>query len=324
VNLILPPMMRRKVPAGLPGAVLGAERTADSALALQRAMFAFLCFVWGTTWLAMKVGVAQVPPGFFAGTRWAVAGVCLVGWRWTRGERISVPLRLWPRLFWVSVLMIGMNQVIQLYGLRFVPAGLATVISSAISPISLTGFSVLAGQDRFSVRQGAALALGVVGILLAFGPQAVAGRLGWSEVLGALGVIAGSLSYSFGSVMARPLMRTLAPGELAAVTNCVGGSLLFGTSLVFEPGSWAALNGQWGWPAFGAWLYLLLPSSLGATLIYFLLVRDWGVSRTGSYAFVSPVIGVVAAVLLFGEQVGAGEMLGMALMLGAAGLVLKR
>lgn len=316
--------MRRKVPAGLPQAVLGAERTANSALALQRVMFAFLCFVWGTTWLAMKVGIAHVPPGFFAGTRWVAAGICLVGWRWARGERISVPRRLWPRLFWVSLLMIGLNQVIQLYGLRFVPAGLATVISSAVTPISLIGFSVLAGQDRFSFRQGTALVLGVVGILVAFGPQALTGRLGWPEVLGALGVIVGSLCYSFASVMARPLMRTVSPGELAAATNCAGGFLLLGASLVFEPGSWKALAGQWGWPAFGAWLYLLLPSSLGASLIYFLLVRDWGVSRTGSYAFVSPVIGVVAAVLLFGEQISAGEVLGMALMLGAAGLVLKR
>ncbi|MGH7076854.1 MAG: EamA family transporter, partial [Acetobacteraceae bacterium] len=66
------------------------------------------------------------------------------------------------------------------------------------------------------------------------------------------------------------------------------------------------------------------PSSLGATLIYFLLVRDWGVSRTGSYAFIAPVIGVVAAVLLLGEQVGVAEVFGMAVMLGAAALVLKR
>ncbi|MGH7117461.1 MAG: DMT family transporter [Acetobacteraceae bacterium] len=309
---------------GLPWAVLRAERSPESALALQRAMFAFLCFVWGTTWLAMKVGVTQVPPGFFAGTRWTVAGVCLVGWRWLRGERISVPRRLWPRLLVVSVLMICLNQVIQLYGLRFVPAGLATVISSAVTPISLTGFSVLSGQDRFSFRQAAALLLGLVGILLAFGPQALVGRLGWAEILGALGIIIGSLSYSLGSVMARPLMRTLAPGELAAITDCVGGLLLLAASLAFEPGSWAALHGQFGWPAFGAWLYLLGPSSLGATLIYFLLVRDWGVSRTGSYAFVSPVIGVVAAVLLLGEHVSLGESLGMVLMVSAAGLVLKR
>ncbi len=47
----------------------------------ERAMFAILCFVWGTTWLAMKVGIATVPPGFFAGTRWTVAGLALLLYR---------------------------------------------------------------------------------------------------------------------------------------------------------------------------------------------------------------------------------------------------
>ena len=317
-------MMREKAPAGLPPTLLGAEAAGSAALTRQRAMFAFLCFVWGTTWLAMKIGVTAVPPGLFCGSRWAVAGLALVGWRWLRGERIGVPARLRPRLVLVSLLMISLNGVIQLYGLRYVPAGLATVISSALTPIALTGFSVLAGQDRFTHRQAAALALGLAGILLVFGPKALTGHLGWPEVLGAGGVIAGCLFYSLGSVLARPLMRTLSPGELAALTDCVGGFLLLGASLAFEPGSRAALGGQWGWPACGAWLYLLLPGSLGATLIYFLLVRDWGVSRTAGYAFISPVVGVVAAVLMFGEQISLGEVLGMGLMLGAAGLVLRR
>ena len=54
---------------------------AVSMAARQRALFAVLCFVWGTTWLAMKVGIAVVPPGVFAGTRWTTAGLMLLLWR---------------------------------------------------------------------------------------------------------------------------------------------------------------------------------------------------------------------------------------------------
>ena len=46
--------------------------------AIQRLMFAFICFVWGTNWVAMKVGVSAVPPGYFSGTRWAFAGLVLL------------------------------------------------------------------------------------------------------------------------------------------------------------------------------------------------------------------------------------------------------
>jgi len=287
-------------------------------------MFMVLCFVWGTTWLAMKIGIATVPPGVFAGTRWTVAGLALLLWRLGRGARVRVPFRLRLRLVVVAVLMVALNQVIQLYGLRFVLAGLAAVLSSALTPISLLGFSVMLGQERFQWRQVAAIALGVAGILVLFGPQAFDGTLSWHEVLGATGVIVGCLCYSLGSVLARPLMRTMPPADVAAVTNFIGGTLLLFAALAVEPGALAALRGDWGWPALLGWLWLLLPGSLGATVIYFLLVRDWGASRTGTYAFVSPVVAVVIGIWLLGERVTFWDVVGIALMLSAAGMVLRR
>jgi drug/metabolite transporter (DMT)-like permease len=80
----------------------------------------------------------------------------------------------------------------------------------------------------------------------------------------------------------------------------------------------------WGWRAAIAWLYLLIPGSLLSTVIYFLLVRDWGASRTGTYAFVSPVVAVVIGTSLFGEKLDIGDVVGMVLMLAAAAIVLRR
>jgi drug/metabolite transporter (DMT)-like permease len=113
----------------------------------QRAMFAFICFVWGTTWLAMKIGIQTVSPGVFAGLRWSLAGLVILAVRRMRAERVMPPPRLWPRLLLVSVLLITLNQVIQLYGLKYITAGLGAVISSALTPIALLGFSVALGQD---------------------------------------------------------------------------------------------------------------------------------------------------------------------------------
>ena len=290
----------------------------------QRALFAVLCFVWGTTWLAMKVGIASVPPGVFAGTRWTVAGLALLLARWASGQRLQIPMRLTGRLLVVAVLMVSLNQVIQLYGLRFITAGLAAVLSSALTPIALLGFAVAMGQERFAWRQIGAIALGVLGIFVLFGPEALAGRLDLRELLGASGVIVGCLAYSAGSVMARPLMRTLAPAQMAAMTNLIGGVLLLVAAVAFEPGARAALVTVWGWPAMLAWLYLLLPGAILSTVIYFVLVRDWGASRTGTYAFVSPVIAVVAGTTLFGEKLDAADVVGMLLMLSAAAIVLRR
>lgn len=289
----------------------------------QRAMFGALCFVWGTTWLAMKVGIADVAPGLFAGTRWTVAGLVLLLVRGLRGHSLAVPFRLRGRLILCSILMVSLNQVIQLYGLRYITAGLAAVLSSALTPISLLGFAVGFGQERLRWQQAAGIGVGVCGILMLFGPKALQGDLSGMEVLGACGVIVGTLAYAAGSVLARPLMRTLPPAHVAAMTNLIGGGALLIGSLIFEPGARHAVVTPWGWPAFLAWLYLLLPGSLGATIIYFLLVRDWGASRAGTYAFISPVIAVVLGVWLFGEHVDPGDVGGMALMLAAAFMVLR-
>ncbi len=292
-------------------------------VAHERAMFAVLCFVWGTTWLAMKVGIATVPPGFFAGTRWTIAGIALLLFRALTGHTLAVPFRLRARLVLCSVLMVSLNQVIQLYGLRHITAGLAAVLSSALTPIGLLGFAVALRQEQFRWRQVGAVALGVAGILVLFGPKALKGELHLMEVLGALAVVVSTLCYAAGSVLARPLMRTMPPAHVAAMTNFIGGGILLVFALAFEPGALIATTGNWGWPAFLAWLYLLLPGSLGATVIYFLLVRDWGASRAGTYAFISPVIAVVIGLAFFGERVETFDVFGMVLMLAAAGMVLR-
>ena len=290
----------------------------------RMAMFVFICFVWGTTWIAMKIGIASVPPGLFAGLRWSVAGAILLVFLRLRGQRVMPAAHLVPRLVFVSVLLITLNQVIQLYGLKYITAGLATVISSALTPISLLGFSVAFGQETFSRRQIGALALGVGGVFALFGPAAVAGTLPLSELGGAAGVSIGCLCYTAGSVMTRPMMRNFGAVHLAALTDLIGGLVLLSGSLAFEPGSWAALSFQWGWPAFLAWLYLLVPGALLSTTMYFLLVRDWGASRPGMFAFISPVIAVTIGAVFFSERLGLGDALGMTLMLAAAGLALRR
>ncbi len=286
-------------------------------------MFVFICFVWGTTWLAMKVGIATVSPGIFAGLRWTLAGAILLLIRKATGQRVLPPPRLWPRVIAVSVLMVTLNQIIQLYGLKTITAGLAAVISSALTPIALVMFSVATGQERFNRRQCAALAVGVIGVFTLFGPAAVSGTLDVWELIGAMGVTIGCLCYCCGSVLTRPIMRTLEPVQLAGLTDLIGGFVLLVSSIAIEPGAIHSLRLEWGWPAFIAWLYLLGPGALLSTTMYFLLVRDWGPSRPGTYAFISPVIAVIIGCLWFGEKLDWGDATGMTLMLCAAFIALR-
>lgn len=286
-------------------------------------MFVFICFVWGTTWIAMKIGIATVSPGVFAGLRWTIAGAILLAFRAARGQRVRPPLRFLPRLLFVSIVLISLNQVIQLYGLKYITAGLGSVISCSLTPISLLIFTSIGGQERFTARQLGAIGLGVVGVLMLFGPKAFAGTLDVWQMIGAAGVTVGILCYTAGTVMTRPMMRNFEAVQLAGLTDLFGGLALLLASLAIEPGAWESMHLHWGWAGFLAWLYLLVPGALLSTTMYFLLVRDWGASRPGTYAFISPVISVVIGCSFFGENLDIGEALGMLLMLMAAGLALR-
>ncbi|HYZ60810.1 MAG TPA: EamA family transporter [Acetobacteraceae bacterium] len=292
--------------------------------ALQRVLFLLLCLIWGMTWLAMKAVIAVVPPALFSGLRWTIAGALLLLWQALRHEPIRLRPHLLGRLTLVALLMITLNAVIMLYGLRHVGTGLASVISAALTPISLLGFAVALKQEQASPRQIGAIALGIIGILVLFGPSAAAGQLDTLELLGAVGIILSCTFWAAGSVLVRPLMRTMSTVEVAATTNLIGGLVLLALALPFEPGALAALSFRWGQAAWLGFCFLLFVGSLGATMIYFRLVRDWGASRTGTYAFVSPVVAVVLGVAVYGERLQLEDAIGMALMLGAAGLALRR
>ncbi len=295
-----------------------------STLTRQRLMFAFLCLTWGLNWVAMKIGVTAVPPGFFSGVRWTFAGAFLLIWQAMSPEGLRFPWRLLPRLFWLSQILITFNVFVMLYGLRHVSSGLASVLSSALTPLALLGFAVMMGQERFNRRQLAAIGVGIGGLLLLYGPKIAQGRLDLMEGLGAIGITIGNLSYCLGSVLSRPLMRSLPPAVLASTTNLLGGITLLVISIAVEPGVGAVITGNWGLNAWLAWAFMVFAGSLAATTIYFILVRDWGASRTGSYAFISPVISVGAGILVLSERVDLLEAGGMALMLMAAFMVLRR
>ncbi len=295
-----------------------------STIAKQRLMFVVLCIVWGSTWIAMKQGTAHVPPAMFSGLRWTTAGIILLAYSAFRDGRLRIPWHALGPVLLMSVLINSANQLFMLYGLRYVASGLGAVINCALTPLSLLAFAVLNRQERITKRVAMAMALGVVGIFVLFGPAAMSGRLDGMALFGAFCIVMGTITYAWGSVMARPYTASMSPYLLAGMINLCGGLQLIPISLIFEPGSVASLNLVWGWVAWSSWLFLLIPASLGASTIFMILVRDWGPSKAGSFAFVSPIIAVFEGLVISGEELHAADALGMALMLVAAWVALRK
>ncbi len=127
-------------------------------------LFALMCLIWGATWLAMKLGVASVPPVFFAGTRFVVAGLVMLLLAGLRGEMRRLNRRELSRLTLVQLLMVVLTYAPLFWGIRYVPSGLTAVLDLALMPVSLLGFGIALGEEHWSLGRTAALGFGFAGL----------------------------------------------------------------------------------------------------------------------------------------------------------------
>lgn len=293
----------------------------------EQGVFLLLCVIWGSTWIGVKAGLETVPPFFLAGTRFTTAGVILTviafardGWVVRRPD--------WGRMLIASVMMITFCYGALFWGMRFVDSGTAAVLDLALTPIALLVFALLLRDEHPSLTKMAAIALGLVGAVILFGPDA---WRGWREeygsgrhLAGSAAIAASTFAYGLGSIIARPLLARYPALWVAGGTTLLGGVVLLLCSAVGEPGFADAVAGDWGWRAWAGWAFLVLFGSLVGYSLYMVLLRDVGASRAGMYAFVSPVVALVLGAVLRGETVTALSLIGAAVMLGAAWLALRK
>lgn len=286
-------------------------------------LFGLMCVIWGATWIAAKEGVSAVPPGLFAGTRFLAAGVLLTGWLLATRQKVTVARADWPRLVAVTILMVSACYALLFWGMKFVNSGTSALVDLSLTPVFLLAFAVLHGEERFDRNRALAIALGIAGLALLFGPKAMAGSRHVMELVGAAAIVTSAAIYSWGSVLARPLLRAYPSTLMAATTTLVGGVILLVGSVAFEPGARAALAGNWGLGAWLGWGFLVLGGSLVGYVVYMRLLHVWGASRAGAYAFVSPVVAVPLGMVWYGEKVVPTDVLAMAVMLTSAWLAVR-
>ena len=285
--------------------------------------FVVLCAIWGSTWIPAKLALSAVPPVLLAGIRFVPAGLLLLVIAAAKGNT-RIARKDWLRLGVVGLLSTTLSYALMFWAMQYIRTGFAAVVDFTVVPVFLLSFAVIAGEEAFHWRQAKAIALGIVGLLFLFLPS-LHGGSNRSEFGAALVVILSVATYCWGSVLARPLLRKYSSTLVAGVSNLAGGILLLVLSLAFEPRAHEGLQVQhWSWAIWLSWAYLFLLGTVIAATIFLVLVREWGPSRAGSYAFVSPGIAVFLGWLVFDERFGVVEGIGMLIMLAATYLAIKR
>jgi len=305
----------------VPAATAPCGRETRAGGGLNYVLFAIMSLIWGSTWIAAKAGVSETPPLFFAAARFALAVACLVLFVRGFGRAFAAPLR--NRVLLSGLLVTAGTYGLLFWGMQTVASGVAGLVNMSLIPVGLLGLAVLMGQEKAGWRHAAALLLGTFGLVLVFWRNAGFGG-GRAEWLGVAAIVAGTFCYCLGAVLSRPLLQTLAPLQLTTAQAIVGLFALSALSATLEPVSTTHLRALLAPHLVASLLAVSLLGTIVGHSIYLRLLRVWGAFRAGLYAFVSPVVALVAGALVFGESIGWREVAGAATMLAGAAVAMRR
>ena len=266
-----------------------------------------LCYIllWSSSFIATKVGVTYSPPLTLLSARFLVAALLMTllayTWRLPRPRGWSSWSRL--ALFGLlnSALYMGCNYVAQ----RSLSAGMGAIIA-ATNPLLLTLVAPFVLRERLTGRRILGLILGFGGVLFVMGTRlnehghldTLSGML--LSFVGVACLVSGTVFY-----------KHFSPNEHPIVVNAVqlgtAGLALVVPVLLFEHPGQIRLDAPLIW----AFLYLVLAISIGASLLWFWLLKRGEASVVSSYYFLTPIAGLVLSALLLGEPFGVRDVLGL-------------
>jgi drug/metabolite transporter (DMT)-like permease len=303
-------------------AVTATETTGPQAHSAARSGWAALLVVWviwGSTYLAIRVGVRTIPPFTLAAIRYLAAGAIMlpVGWRSGTAEQ---RVRDRPgRKQWAAMALLGAmlpaagNGVVSWAEVKL-PSGIAALLVGTV-PIWMVLADGLFARRLPGVARWLALGVGLCGVVVLSG-----GGSGPFALVAVLATLLAAVSWGLGSVLqarlpvpSRPLlmsgMELLCGGLVLAVVALSRGELTFALDHVSAESWWALL-------------YLIGPGSLLAMTCYVYALGRLPATTVSTYAFVNPVVAVVLGVALLDEHLTVGQGIGGALVvLAVAGLL---
>jgi drug/metabolite transporter (DMT)-like permease len=274
--------------------------------------FAIIYFVWGSTYLAIRVGVREVPPFLLAGMRFVAAGVILYAWMRLKGDA-SPTLREWRSATLLAVLIFVLDYGFVFWAERRVTSGVAAVMMATIPVFMTLSEIILLGAQRLSLRLGIALLVGISGVAVLVSHSGGFGE-GPIDTGGAVALLVGAISWSVASVLTRRLTLPASKSMSSAAQMLAGGVLLTLTAAAL--GEFRDFHPQT--VSRDAWIslvYLIVAGSIVAFTAYVWLLHHESPTKVGTYAYVNPVIAVALGYFFGGEAVGPRTVLGTLLVL---------
>ncbi len=275
--------------------------------AVEWGMLLGLAALWGGTFFFVEVALTEMPFAMIVASRVVIAALALNLFLFATGRRMPLSFDLWRSFLAMAILNNVIPFSLIFWGQTQIAGGLAAILNAATPLFTVLLADRLTPDERLTPARLVAVLLGLVGVVVMIGPDAVRG-LG-TLVLAQLAVLGAALSYALAGIYGRRFQ-----GQDPTVTAC---GQLTGSSAVMV-GFGLLAGGLWpatmpSLPVIGAVLALALFSTALAYILYFAILARAGASNLLLVTFLIPVTAILLGAAFLSESLDTGHYVGMAI-----------
>jgi drug/metabolite transporter (DMT)-like permease len=276
------------------------------------AAYITLCLVWGSTFLAIRIGVRSFPPALFSGTRFLTAGLILLAFALALGRRLPQRVAEWKTSAVVGILLLTLGNGLVVAGSRFVESGTAAIlVLGGALWMSLLDAVIPGSEARVTLSQLAGLIVGYAGTLLLNGSNLAALRR--ADWRGPLFFIGSNICWGLGTVYSKRHPTETRSEMNSAIQMMIGGLCLVVIGTV--TGEW---NGFDPTPAgWGAIVYLMVFGSIIGYSCFLYVLRHTSPTITSTYYYVNTIVALLLGAAVLGERITVRTVAAVILVLGS-------
>ena len=283
------------------------------------ALFAFLGFMWGSSYLFIKIGIEDGLAPFTLITIRLLIGFALLATVVAFAREKLPPFgRIYGHLFIMGAVNIAIPFSLITWAEQSVDSSVAAILNAAVPLFVIIIAAFFLRDERLTSNKLVGLVVGFVGvaILVGFDP----GDLASGDMAGEVALIGSTISYAIGAVYSRRNIHGLRPMIPALFQVFFGLVIVTILAFVFESPLATTFTPESLFAVF--WLGLL--GSGLAYLVFFRILGRWGATRTSMVAYLLPIYGIALGALVLNEPIDASMILGTALIIGGVALVNTR
>jgi drug/metabolite transporter (DMT)-like permease len=276
-----------------------------------------LCLVWGSAWLAIKVGLEDSPPFWSAGLRFVIAGGVLFLINTLRGAKYPREWSEIGRIALPGIFMYGFSYMAVYWAEVYIDSSLTAVLFASM-PFFIAGFSVVMLKDeKLGLPGWIGLVIGFIGIIGVFYDSLLASQF---ALLGVVMVLLGSAAAGYATVYIRARLQQHSPWVMTGIQMPVGAVIIIPAAVIFESLSDFKVTPK----SISALLYLSIFGTVIAFLGYYWLLKKLRAIAVAQIAFIMPVIAIILGYLFLSEVLSVLAVISSVLILLGVMLVLRK